>query len=84
MILSRRQWHAVRLCTQGREVRNRDLRDTWGVGAETIRQDLAGLVDAGILVRHGAARGSYYTAGDLGILRERNARTAEPTITQGV
>ncbi len=61
--LNPRQEAAIRFLTQGGHSRitNRDLQEMFpDVHPETIRRDLAELVDRGILLRMGKKRGSYY------------------------
>ena len=83
--LTRRQWYIVRECSRGVEVRNADVRRVWPVTAETVRQDLASLVELGILQRHGAARGARYTLGDVSQLREsQNGGITERPMTERV
>lgn len=61
--LNPRQESAIQLLTQGSHSRitNKDLQELYpDVHPETIRRDLADLVNKGILIKFGEKRGSYY------------------------
>jgi ATP-dependent DNA helicase RecG len=61
MGLNERQIVALRHLAEHRRVTNRDLQDfAPDVSAETIRRDLADLVERGLLLRVGEKRGAYY------------------------
>jgi ATP-dependent DNA helicase RecG len=61
MGLNERQIAAMLHLAEQRRITNRDLQDlTPDVSAETIRRDLADLVERGLLLRIGDKRGAYY------------------------
>jgi ATP-dependent DNA helicase RecG len=61
MGLNERQIAALHHLAEHRRVTNRDLQDfAPDVSAETIRRDLADLVERGLLLRVGEKRGAYY------------------------
>lgn len=55
---------AIRLVTHRGWLASSDLAGACGVSTETARQDLVALAAAGVLQRHGQARGSFYTRAD--------------------
>lgn len=55
---------AIRLVTHRGWLVSSDLAGACGVSTETARQDLVALAQAGVLQRHGQARGSFYTRAD--------------------
>jgi len=59
--LNERQAHALDVATQNGRVTNRDLQEfAPDVSAETIRRDLADLVDKNLLLKIGEKRATYY------------------------
>ena len=61
MGLNERQIAALVLLTEQRRISNSDLQDLApGVSAETLRRDLADLVERGLLLKIGEKRGAYY------------------------
>lgn len=59
--LNERQIIALLYLTEHRRITNREYRDQQpGVSEETVRRDLADLVDRGLLLRIGDRRGTYY------------------------
>jgi ATP-dependent DNA helicase RecG len=61
MGLNERQIAALLHLAEHRRITNRDMQDlTPDVSAETIRRDLADLVERGLLLRVGDKRGAYY------------------------
>jgi ATP-dependent DNA helicase RecG len=61
MGLNERQIGALIHLAEQRRVTNRDLQDLApDVSAETIRRDLADLVERGLLLKVGEKRGAYY------------------------
>ncbi len=68
--LNRRQWFVIRQIQRRGSIQNADVRRVWRrVTSETIRGDLCAMVDLGILQRHGACKGTFYTLGDVSQLR---------------
>lgn len=59
--LNERQTSALNILHKSGRVGNRDLKELYpDVSEETIRRDLADLVDAGLLIKMGDRRGTYY------------------------
>jgi ATP-dependent DNA helicase RecG len=59
--LNDRQRGAIELLAKSAQITNRDYRDLYPeVSEETIRRDLADLVEQGVLLRMGNKRGTYY------------------------
>jgi len=59
--LNPRQIQALRYIQEHKRITNREYRDLApDVSAETVRMDLAGLVEQGILLRIGDKKGTYY------------------------
>jgi ATP-dependent DNA helicase RecG len=59
--LNERQTAALQVLHKTGRIGNRDLKDLYpDVSEETIRRDLADLVDAGLLLKMGDRRGTYY------------------------
>lgn len=59
--LNERQTAALQVLHKNGRIGNRDLNDLYpDVSDETIRRDLADLVDAGLLLKMGDRRGTYY------------------------
>lgn len=59
--LNERQTAALNILHKAGRVGNRDLKELYpDVSEETIRRDLADLVDAGIVIKMGDRRGTYY------------------------
>ena len=61
MDLNPRQWQALEFLARNGRLTNREVMEIApGVTAETIRRDLADLVERGLLLRIGDRRGTYY------------------------
>lgn len=61
LALNERQNAALQFLSKNNRITNRDYHDLYlDVSEETIRRDLADLVDAGILLKMGDRRGTYY------------------------
>ncbi|MCC7161726.1 MAG: putative DNA binding domain-containing protein [Anaerolineae bacterium] len=59
--LNERQTAALQILHKTGRIGNRDLKEAYpDVSEETIRRDLADLVDAGLLIKMGDRRGTYY------------------------
>ncbi len=60
-ILDQRQRAALELVVKNERITNREYRDLYSdVSEETIRRDLADLVEEGILLKMGDKKGTYY------------------------
>lgn len=59
----RQRWAVERAAATG-QVRNRDVRERFGVSTEAARQDLIGLVRDRVLYRRGQNSGAHYVIGE--------------------
>ena len=60
-VLSDRQERALEFLAKNQRITNRDYHDLYpDVSEETIRRDLADLVEQGLLIKMGDKRGTYY------------------------
>jgi hypothetical protein len=69
--LNDRQLTALELVKEQGRVTNGDLQEQYYYHPETLRQDLASLVELGYLEKRGRSRGTFYTPGRLGAAGER-------------
>jgi ATP-dependent DNA helicase RecG len=59
--LNERQQEALKFLEQNQRITNRDYRELYPeVSEETIRRDLADMVEAGLLLKMGDKKGTYY------------------------